>query len=95
MGHHGDSLTISAPLSPGDRQLMVTYTLPRGVKDLKVPFAAATDSVVFLLEEPTARVVTPGFAVSDSQVIETRTYHRWVGSLPARRRGGGEVCGAR
>lgn len=83
VGHHGDSLTISAPLSPGDRQLMVTYTLPRGVKSVKVPFAAATDSVVFLLEEPTARVVTPGFVATDSQVIETRTYHRWVGALPA------------
>jgi len=83
VGHHGDSLTISAPLSPGDRQLMVTYTLPRGARSVKVPFASATDSVVFLLEEPTARVVTPGFAVTDSQVIETRTYHRWVGSLPA------------
>ena len=44
VGHHGDSLTISAPLTPGDRQLMVTYTLPRGVKSVKVPFAAATDS---------------------------------------------------
>ncbi len=50
---------------------------------MKVPFAAATDSVVLLLEEPTARVVTPGFAARDSQVIETRTYHRWVGSVPA------------
>lgn len=83
VGRQGDSLTISAPLSPGDRQLMVTYTLPRGAKNVKVPFAAATDSVVLLLEERTARVVTPGFAVSDSQVIETRTYHRWVGSVPA------------
>ena len=81
VGYQGDSLTISAPLSPGDRQLMVTYTLPRGVQILKVPFAAATDSVVLLLEEPTARVLTPGFAVTDSQVIETRTYHRWVGTL--------------
>lgn len=83
VGQRGDSLTISAPLSPGDRQLMVTYTLPRGVKTLKVPFAAPTDSIVLLLEEATARVVTPGFAVTDSQVIETRTYHRWLGSLPA------------
>jgi len=83
VGHRGDSLTISAPLSPGDRQLMVTYALPRGVKRLAVPFADASDSVVLLLEEPTARVVTPGFAVVDSQVIETRTYHRWVGSMPA------------
>lgn len=83
VGHRGDSLTISAPLSPGDRQLMVTYTLPPGVKRVKVPFASATDSVVLLLEEPTARVVTPGFAVRDSQVIETRTYQRWVGSMPA------------
>ena len=83
VGHRGDSLTISAPLSPGDRQLMVTYALPRGVKSVKVPFAAATDSVVLLLEEPTARVVTPGFAARDSQVIEARTYHRWVGSLLA------------
>lgn len=83
VGHRGDSLTISAPLSPGDRQLMVTYTLPRGLKRVLVPFAAATDSVVLLLEEPTARVVTPGFAIRDSQVIETRTYHRWVGATPA------------
>ena len=83
VGHRGDSLTISAPLSPGDRQLMVTYTLPRGVKQVRVPFAAATDSVVLLLEEPTARVVTPGFAAVDSQVIEARTYRRWVGSMPA------------
>lgn len=83
VGHKGDSLTISAPLSPGDRQLMVTYTLPRGTRNVKVPFAAATDSVVLLLEESTARVVSPGFAVADSQVIETRIYHRWVGSVPA------------
>ena len=83
VGHRNDSLTISAPLSPGDRQLMVTYTLPRGVRNVKVPFSAATDTVVVLLEEPTARVVTPGFAKADSQVIETRTYHRWRGSLPA------------
>ncbi len=83
VGIRGDSLTISAPLSPGDRQLMVTYTLPGSVKSLRVPFAAATDSVVLLLEEPTARVITPGFAVTDSQVIETRTYRRWVGAVPA------------
>lgn len=83
VGYHGDSLTISAPLSPGDRQLMVTYTLPGGVKSLQVPFAAASDSVVFLLEEATARVATPGFAVADTQVIEGRTYHRWVGALRA------------
>lgn len=81
VGQRGDSLTISAPLPPGDRQLMVTYTLPRGAGRLRVPFAAPTDSIVLLLEEPTARVVTPGFAVTDSQVIEARTYHRWVGSL--------------
>ena len=83
VGHQGDSLTISAPLSPGDRQLMVTYTFPVGVKRVKVPFAAATDSVVMLLEEPTALVVTPGFAARDSQVIEARTYRRWVGSMRA------------
>jgi hypothetical protein len=83
VGRRADSLTIAAPISPGDRQLMVTYTLPRGAGSLRVPFAAPTDSIVLLLEEPTARVVTRGFAVTDSQVIEARTYHRWVGSVPA------------
>lgn len=83
VGFTGDSLTISAPLSPGDRQLMVTYTFPRGVKDVRVPFATASDSVVLLLEEPDARVLTPGFVARDSQVIETRTYHRWAGAVPA------------
>lgn len=81
LGFRADSLTIAAPITPGDRQLMVTYTLPRGIRRLAIPFAAATDSIVVLLEEPTARVRTPGFAVVDSQAIEGRTYRRWVGSL--------------
>jgi hypothetical protein len=66
---------------------MVTYTFPRGVSTARIPFAGPTDTVGVLVEETTARVTTPGFTMTDTLVMDARTYHRWVGTLPA----GGEV----
>jgi hypothetical protein len=83
VGRKGDSLTVSAPISPGSRQLMVTYTLPLGAKGLTIPLVSPVDSMVVLLEERDAKVITPGFTAADTQVVESRTYRRWVGSLNA------------
>jgi hypothetical protein len=78
----GDSLAVLAPLVPGDRQLVVQYTLPLDTR-VSLPVGQPTDSFVVLLEQRDAEVRTAGFAVTDSQVIENRTYRRWVGAPPA------------
>jgi hypothetical protein len=72
-----DTLTISSPFPPGERQLVVTYMLPAGRERYEVPLGEA-DSVVVLLEEAGARVASPGFAESDSSVIEGRGYRRFI-----------------
>ncbi|HEX5817232.1 MAG TPA: hypothetical protein VFY20_00040 [Gemmatimonadales bacterium] len=77
----GDSLAVLAPLVPGDRQLVVQYTLPLE-RRVSLPVGPPTDSLVVLLEQRDATVRTAGFAVTDSQVIENRTYRRWVGVPP-------------
>ena len=78
VGLAGDTLTIASPFPPGERQLVVTYALPTSRDRYTVPLDGGADSVVMLLEEPSARVTTPGFSAADSAVIEGRTYRRWI-----------------
>jgi hypothetical protein len=101
VGLAGDTLTISSPFPPGERQLVVTYALPAGRDRYAVPLEGGADSVVILLEEPAARVTTPGFSAADSAVIEGRTYRRWIatgvpdGEVSIRLPGAGGRAGAR
>lgn len=76
----GDTMGITSPFPPGERQLIVTYTLPTNRDRYVVPLEHGADSVVVLLEEPGARVTSPGFAPTDSALIDGRTYRRWVGT---------------
>jgi len=75
-----DSALIFAPLSPGDKELMLQYRIPGPLRKFVVP-ASVSDSVFVLLEEPGARVTVPRLMVVDSQVIEGRPFYRWAGSL--------------
>jgi hypothetical protein len=77
-----DSAQLFAPLSPGDKELMLQYRIPGALARFTVPFGARADSVVVLLEERPARVAAPGFAAADSQLIEGRPFRRWVGAMP-------------
>ena len=81
-----DSALIFAPLSPGDKELMLQYRIPGPLRRFVVP-ASVSESVFVLLEEPGARVAVPPLAVADSQVIEGRAFHRWAGSMG----GAGEI----
>jgi hypothetical protein len=74
----GDSLRYLAPVLPGERQLVVRYSVPAG-GTLEFPTPAVSESLVVLLEEREATVVTDGFARADSTVIDGQTYWRWVG----------------
>ena len=79
----GDSAIVSAPISPGEKQLAFQYHLPAGPGDIEIPIGPEPVVLNVLLEEPGARAIAPGLARADSQMIEGRSFRRWTGSLPA------------
>jgi hypothetical protein len=78
LAFRGDSVLLFAPLSPGDKELMLQYRIPGELARFVVPVSVA-DSVFVLLEEPGARVLSPDLVVADSQLIEGRSFRRWAG----------------
>ncbi|HEU5219322.1 MAG TPA: hypothetical protein VFU23_11715 [Gemmatimonadales bacterium] len=77
----GDSAIIFAPLSPGDKELMLQYRIPGTLRQFLVP-AERADSVFVMMEERGGRVITGGFAAADSQMLDGRAFARWAGSHP-------------
>jgi hypothetical protein len=73
-----DSLVVSAPIAPGEKQLAVQYRLPAGLRDLVLPLGDSGTRVNLLLEEGGARVSGP-LTLADSQQIQGRSFHRWTG----------------
>jgi hypothetical protein len=83
VSRRGDSAIVSAPIAPGEKQLAFQYHLPAGRQDIEIPVGAMPVAMNVLLEEPGARVTSPGVVLADSQLIEGRTFQRWSGDLPA------------
>ena len=82
-----DSLILTAPLSPGDKQITVQYLLPSNQATVELPFQDSVSSVNVLTEERGARVTGGSLALADSQIIQGRAFRRWTGNVPA----GGKV----
>jgi hypothetical protein len=83
LSRSGDSLTISAALAPGEKQLTLEYQVPSDRRSLELPVERAGLAVNVLIEEPGVKVVGPGLAPADSQVIQNRSFRRWTGTVPA------------
>jgi len=79
----GDSLMITAPIAPGEKQLTVQYHVPAGRSTLELPVQGTGQKINVLLEETGARVSGAGMAFADSQVIQGRSFRRWSGVTPA------------
>jgi hypothetical protein len=79
----GDSAIVSAPISPGEKQLAFQYHLPGGRQQIEIPVGPEPVGLNVLLEEPGATASAPGMALADSQLIEGRSFRRWTGDLPA------------
>jgi hypothetical protein len=73
---------VLSPLVPGQRQLVVQYTVP-ATSSLLLPVAQPAESVIVLLQPGDGTVRTKGFAAADSQEVEGRVYRRWAGSFTA------------
>jgi hypothetical protein len=79
----GDSLIITAPIAPGEKQITVQYQVRPGRSTVELPVQRAGQKINVLLEETGAQVSGPGMAFADSQVIQGRSFRRWTGTATA------------
>jgi hypothetical protein len=78
----GDSVLVSGPIAPGEKQLVLQYHLPPGERGLRLPVDSGAR--VNVLVEETGTTVSGPLAVADSQEIQGRSFRRWSG-VPAGR----------
>jgi hypothetical protein len=77
-----DSVVVTAPIAPGQKQLSLEYLIPKGHSTVEFPVGAGGGRLNVLVEESGAKVSGGTLALADSQVIEGRAFHRWTGDLP-------------
>jgi hypothetical protein len=78
-----DSILLMAPIAPGEKQVVYSYSLPASVGRLPLQFDDPVSEVNVLVEDQDARVSGGTLARADTQVIEGRSFRRWSGAMPA------------
>ncbi len=79
----GDTVMVLAPVAPGDKQVVLEYSLPGDLGAARFPFDEAVPLVNVMLEEKSARVEGGLTTRPDSQTIQGRGFGRWEGPMPA------------
>jgi len=79
----GDSVYVTAPLAPGEKQLTLEYLIPAGREVLALPFTSPVPMLNVLTEEGGAIVSGGTVAAADSQELQGRSFRRWTGDVPA------------
>jgi hypothetical protein len=74
-----DSVSVWAPISPGERELLLQYRLPPDLTALRVPLGGGADSLQLFLEETSARVRGGSLTPGGTQTIEQRAFRLWSG----------------
>lgn len=78
---HADSLQLFAPVAPGAKQAVWSYSLPASQFRFVIPVSGAIPEVNVMLEEMDATVTGGALAAADTQLIEGRSFRRWTGRL--------------
>lgn len=78
----GDSLIVTAPLAPGEKQVTIEYLVPAGRQVLDLAFTQDVSMVNVLAEEKDAVVSGGTLALADSQTLQGRSFRRWTGMVP-------------
>jgi len=71
---------VFAPLSPGIRQLVLTYELPPGVFPLVLPLERATSLLEVLLEEPGGTASGAGLVRQGDVSVDGKHFLRYLGN---------------
>ncbi len=75
---HGDTVSVAAPVPPGERQLLVSYLMPRTMRELVIPFDQPVGRVNVMLEDTTATVEGP-VTLSGVEELERLLVRRYEG----------------
>jgi len=78
----GDSVVLFAPVAPGDKQVIYTYSLPPNPGRVRVPMLDSVAALNVLLEEQDVPVHGAGLTRAGPQTIENRTFMQWNGPAP-------------
>ena len=74
----GGRARLYAPISPGVRQLVITYRLPLSATSVSIPVERDLAVLEVLLEEPRATVEGAGLREVAPAAIEDRQFHRFL-----------------
>lgn len=74
----GDEMLVGAPFPPGDKQVLASYTLPRGVRELRIPIDQETSRLDLLVEDSSSSASGPGVGTAPALQIEGRTFRRFA-----------------
>ncbi|MFL5517875.1 MAG: hypothetical protein ACJ8DJ_17085, partial [Gemmatimonadales bacterium] len=77
-----DSVLVTAPIAPGQKQLSLEYVIPKGHSTVEFPIGMGGGRLNVLVEENDTKVSGGTLALADSEVIEGRAFHRWTGEVP-------------
>lgn len=83
VSRQGDSLFVTAPLAPGEKQLTLEYLVPAGHQVLELPLTEPVPMLNVLAEESKAVVTGGSLVFADSQTLQGRSFRRWTGAGPA------------
>ena len=71
-----DGVVVIAPIAPGEKQLLIEYTIPASTQLLEFP-AVTPDTIQVVAEE--AGVTVEGLERASDQVLDGRSFARWTG----------------
>lgn len=83
VSREGDTLIVTAPLAPGEKQLTLEYLVPAGHQVLELPITEAVPMLNVLAEERKTVVSGGSLVFADSQTLQGRSFRRWTGAGPA------------
>lgn len=84
----GDTLLVTAPVPPGQKQVVVSYLLPASVRALELPVDQPLLRLNVLVEDSAARVTEGPLAAMGFETMEGASFARFDGALAQR---GGRV----
>ncbi|HET9066698.1 MAG TPA: hypothetical protein VFN22_12830 [Gemmatimonadales bacterium] len=74
---HGDTLTLHAPIPPGERQFFLMYQLAPGARQFEIPLLPRPDTLSLLTEER-GLAVTGGMTTVGQETVSGRSFERRV-----------------
>lgn len=76
----GDSLVVLAPIPPGERQVVITYTIPRGMRTLHLPVDQFTGHMnVLIADSAYGRETGGALELIGSESLEDVSFTRYEG----------------